>query len=203
MNRFLALILTILSIVFYYHSNAATVIPMELSDLVNHADRIVIARCIEKESFWRGEDIVTENTVLISQTLLGGEEFFHKYVVTTLGGTAKHPTLKVLVNMEVPGGESFKLNEEVILFTKQNQRGVHQVVGLTQGKFAIETDASSGKKVIPVGYKVLSNQGAEEQDVGFIYSPLADFSSKEERIKVRRIELVEFVNRVERLLMTQ
>jgi len=47
----------------------------------------------------------------------------------------------------VSGQEEFSIGEEVVLFLVLNQRHEGVVIGLTQGKFKVATDASGGKTV--------------------------------------------------------
>lgn len=48
----------------------------------------------------------------------------------------------------VPGLPTFLVGEEVILFVVQDGRGQYHVLGGKQGKFLIQIDPQSGKRVI-------------------------------------------------------
>lgn len=189
------------AVLFSFSANAASVIPMALDELVASADTIVVARCTDTKSYWQDNKIVTDNLLDIEQTIKG--EAAADYVVTTLGGTALHPRLKAPVNMTVPGGARFDLNEEVLLFTRKNAQGIHQIVGFTQGKLTIETDEVSGKKVIPVGQKKVTNQPSDADSLDLLFSPFTVFESHQTKIQVRKIELPEMISKIEAQMAKQ
>lgn len=137
-------------------SFSASSIKMNLSDLVSASDRIVVGKCVKVTSEWSGGKIYSKNTIQVTDNIKGNA--ISSYVVTTLGGKAYHPTLNTEVSMNVSGGLIFNPGEDVILFTKQNILGQHQVVGMSQGKFNIVTDKDTGEQVIPLAEKKIHSK---------------------------------------------
>ena len=94
--------------------------------------------------------------------------------------------------MSVGGGLSFKLDEEVVLFTKSRPGGINQVIGMSMGKFEVRTDKSTGKKHVPFSQKIL--------DV----MPPGTFTPKERKdgrrvdktLKPRDLDLDEFITKI-------
>ncbi len=180
---------------FSFSVYAASVIPMTLNEMVTSADTIVVARCTEIKSYWQDNKIVTDNLLDVQKTIKG--ESIAQYIVTTLGGTAMHPRLKAPVNMAIPGGASFLAGEEVLLFTRRNERGINQIVGFTQGKLIIETDAATGQKQISVGQKVVTNQPGAADELDFLFAPFFAAKPHEARIRIRKIELSEMLEKIQ------
>ncbi|MBL1274742.1 MAG: hypothetical protein COB30_001515 [Ectothiorhodospiraceae bacterium] len=129
---------------------------MGLDDLVKHADHIVVGKVANVRSEWANDKIYSLSTIVVTDNIKGNVA--SSYVITTLGGTAFHPRLKAEVTMDVSGGLYFSKNEDVILFTKQNNIGNHQVVGMSQGKFNIVSEKDSGEKMVPVASKKIYSQ---------------------------------------------
>lgn len=135
---------------------AASTVEMNLDDLVSASDRIVVGKCVNVTSEWLRGKIYSQNTIQVSDSLKG--DAISSYVVTTLGGKAYHPTLKTEIVMDVSGGLIFNPSEDVILFTKQNILGQNQVVGMSQGKFNIVTNKSTGEQTIPLAEKKIHSE---------------------------------------------
>ena len=177
---------------------AAALQPMSLDDLVDTADTIIVGRSMERSSRWVDGKIVTDTLFEIDENIKG--EGTNQYTVTTMGGTAMHETLKVPVTMSVSGGILFLPNEEIVLFTKKNKMGHHQVVGLTQGKFRIRRDKSSGKRTIPVGMKKIHVLGEKLKTLKSSQSRASRSATENAtnenatNIENRDIELEEFLN---------
>jgi len=129
---------------------------MGLDDLVKHADHIVVGKVANVRSEWTDNKIYSMSTIVVTDNIKGN--VVDSYVITTLGGTAFHPRLKAEITMDVSGGLFFSKNEDVVLFTKQNKIGNHQVVGMSQGKFNIVSEKDTGEKMIPVASKKIYSQ---------------------------------------------
>lgn len=174
-------------------SHAASGVEMNLTDLVSNADRIVVGKCVEVTSEWVGNKIYTKNTIEVTDNIKGDKAA--SYVVTTLGGTAFHAKLNTEVTMDVSGGLYFNPSEDVVLFTKQNVLGQHQVVGMSQGKFNIVVDKKNGERVIPLAEKKIQS----EKLVKDILAPQArtKFPVGEQTvISSEQIKLDEFINKI-------
>ena len=166
---------------------------MGLDDLVLNADRIVVGKCVNVVSEWSNNKIYSKNTIEVTDNIKG--DVVSSYVVTTLGGSAYHPKFKAVVTMDVSGGLFFIPNEEVVLFTKQNILGQHQVVGMSQGKFNVTSEKDAGEKVIPVaGKKIYSEKLTKD-----ILAPSAQAKSSVDGqlvIKKGKITLADFVSKI-------
>lgn len=185
-----SLVVAVLSVSAY----AASVVPMPLSELVKSSDTILVGRCEEIRSYWKDNKIYTDNVIAVEQVIKGDK--VTQYVVTTLGGTATHPRLKAPVKMAVPGGARFDQDGQALLLVSTNSEGIHQIVGLTQGKFDVEIDPDSGKRLIPVGQKVVTNEPKEADISDLLFSPFA-FDAHTIRIRVRKMELSEMIGLIE------
>ena len=176
---------------------SATSEKMGLDGLVQHADRIVVGKCVNVISEWSNNKIYSRNTIEVTDSIKG--DVVTSYVVTTLGGSAYHPGLKAVVTMDVSGGLIFSLNEDVILFTKQNILGQHQVVGMSQGKFNIRSEKKSGKKIIPIAEKKIYSEKLAKD---ILMSSAKTKLSVGEQIVIRKgkITLSDFVNRIKELV---
>lgn len=188
-------VLSSISLLLSASALGASVIPMSLGQMINEADVIIVAKCVQTRSYWQNNKIYTENIFNVQDSLKGSAQTEH--VVTTLGGVALHPVLKKEVKMSVPGGVEFTSGQQALLFTKRNSVAQNQVVGLSQGLFVVEVDNETGIEVIPVGKKVVTN----EQDIDLLdllYSPLA--FNEATNIKVRNMSLAELVAKIEEQL---
>lgn len=194
MKKIALLINFIAAAVLSVSAHAASVVPMPLNELVKSSDMILVGRCDEIRSYWRDNKIYTDNVITVEQIIKG--DGVSQYVVTTLGGTATHPRLKVPVNMAVPGGANFTHGGQALLMVSTNSAGVNQIVGLTQGKFDIEIHPDSGERLIPVGQKVVTNEPEAGDITDLLFSPSA-FDAHATRIRVRKMELSEMIALIE------
>lgn len=188
-------VLSSASLVISASALGASVIPMSLGEMIDKADAIVVARCVETRSYWQNNKIYTENILNVQDSVKGNVQAEH--VVTTLGGIALHPILKKEVKMSVPGGVEFSVGQQALLFTQRNSIAQNQIIGLSQGLFVIEVDEETGVAMIPVGEKVVTNK----QDIDFLdllYSPLAFYDAT--NIKVRNMSLAELIAKIEEQL---
>ncbi len=181
-------------LIFAFPVWGASVKTMPVATLTSEADHVVVGRCVSEASRWHGDKIVTDITLEISQTLKGNAS--PELVITALGGTAMHPRLKTPVTMNVPGGVSFDVGEEVLVFSKTSASGLNQLVGLTQGKFLIDTDALTGEKVIPVGQKVLTDEASPTDELDALISPSAELSEAETKVRLRQMRLDELIMQI-------
>lgn len=198
MKKIMTYGLLLTALVTSFSAYAATVITMNLGELVNVADDIVVARSADIRSRWLGNKIVTDNVFEVTERVKGSANA--TLTITTLGGTAMHPSLNAPINMAVPGGVVFERGEEALVFTKANALGQNQLVGLTQGKFAIETDPESGKKLIAIGQKTLTTKVVGADDLDYFFSPSAVFEPHGNTIEVRKMELNELIYQIKQLL---
>lgn len=170
---------------------------LALSDLTRIADRIDVVRCVAMAGRWQGKNIVTDNRLLVLQNIKGAA-YAQQFTLLTLGGTASHPKLKVPVKMVVPGGAALNLDKEFLLFSKHMPNGDYQLVGFSQGLFSVETDANTGKRSIPIGYKLLTNQSDTQST---ILGPTPTLLTPDgAQVTIRSIYLDEMIERIQKLL---
>lgn len=191
----------LLSLVVVASAQAGSVQKFSLEEMVDIADKIVVGKCAHVSSRWVGNKIFTDSLIHIETSLKGNSA--GEYTVTTLGGTAHHPKLNTMVTMSVSGGLEFRPGEEVVLFTKQNRLGQHQVVGLTQGKFTVETDKASGKRYVPRGLKKLFGETRLQPQSNKGKPPLGPGGGQEIVIKPREITLDEFISEIHKRTNTK
>ncbi len=169
--------------------HASTVLQMSLAELTAAADTVVLARCTATEPEWIDEKIFTHATFAVDDTLKGAQR--GQLRVTVLGGVANHPVLGAEVRMEVAGGATFAVGEEVVVFTRQNARGTNQVIGLSQGKFEVSANADTGTKTVRSGFKrldvkVVAGAGGDETRIKPVDPDLQDFLSSIREIVSRQ-----------------
>lgn len=146
--RFRSLLVTILFILLIpvlVPKEAATTVVKKLSDeeLTLQAQNILIGTCTSVRSQWNeaGTKIFTYVTVSL-QSSLKGDQNQGEVVIRQLGGEVGE------VGMLVEGATVFEKGEEVFLFLEKGHKRFHRVLGLYQGKFSIDYDATSGRKVL-------------------------------------------------------
>lgn len=170
---------------------------LSISDLTRIADRIDVVRCVAMAGRWQGKNIVTDNRLLVLQNIKGAA-YAQQFTLLTLGGTASHPRLKVPVKMVVPGGAALNIDREFLIFSKYMPSGDYQLVGFSQGLFSVETDTNTGKRVIPIGHKLLTNQSDTQSN---ILDPAATLLNPEgAQITTRSIYLEEMIERIQKSL---
>jgi len=189
MKPFVFLIFTISQILVAL-ANAASVEELDLSQMSVMADSIIVGRCTAVQPEWRGGKIFTKTTVQIDQHIKGNGN--NTMEITSLGGTAIHPTLNVPVTMSVGGGLSFQENEEVVLFTKRSPQGMHQVIGMSLGKFEVKTERETRRKLVPLSQKKLDMMPPGT------FTPRAKKNGGdiEQSLKPRDMDLNEFIQKI-------
>lgn len=141
----LVTILFILIVPVLLPKEATTTVVKKLSDeeLTLQAQNILIGTCTSIRSEWNeaGTKIFTYVTVSL-QSSLKGDQNQGEIVIRQLGGEVGE------VGMLVEGTTAFEEGEQVLLFLKKGRKRFHRVLGLYQGKFSIDHDATSGRKVL-------------------------------------------------------
>jgi hypothetical protein len=135
--------------------------------LTEQAQLIVVGRAVETKSAWVDRDLVTLATVSVGEVLKGDRQA----TVTVLLPGGVDANRKFPLAMVVPGAPQIHAQEEVFLFLKRVNRHVtgdaerYTVVGFSQGKLSVVTDAS--------GNKMLARDRVSVGTAGLI--PLAQF----------------------------
>lgn len=110
------------------------VMRLDLADLTVRSDRVVRAHVIERESRWcdEGRQIYTYTTLEVESDKRGSGG--KTIIVRQLGGEVDG------VGSFVAGDAHFEVDEEVVVFVRENPRGepFFHLIGLAQGKFRVE-----------------------------------------------------------------
>ncbi len=138
---------------------ATTVERLSLEQMVRLSQRIILGRCVSRESYWNKTRtlILTSTRFAVTADLKGQSQGVA--TVVTVGGT------KDGITQVVHGTPKFEDNEEVLLFLEAGKSGFWKPLGLSQGKFRIVTDhqgvkrafhASSGLHFVPASAQLSS-----------------------------------------------
>jgi len=148
---------------------ATTMIQLDRQDLLQQADLIVEGRvALPPKPFVEGpgQIVFSKITILVEEyyntsSISPQQEEIRHIEILQPGGTYNGRTTVV------PGMPSFRPNERVFLYLKRNPRtGDYNVVGLSQGKFEIKTEAGTGLDyLVPsvIGVNLVSTQPAAQQ----------------------------------------
>src|SRR5688572_706162 len=123
---------------------ATTAIQLTDADMVADADLIVTGECQAVQSDWIGSDLVTIARVAVGETLKG--ESAATVDVVLPGGIDLDRKFPIASTW--PGAPTMQPGEEVFLFlATADDPGHTHVVGFSQGKFSIQSDARGSKVV--------------------------------------------------------
>lgn len=105
-----------------------------LERMVEQCDAIVIGQVFSKRSYWdeRRRFIVTDNTILVSETLKGTPRL--SLVVKSLGGEVGN------LGMINTASETFTPGEKIVLFVVEGEEGKWLTLNMAQGKFRLIKD---------------------------------------------------------------
>jgi len=160
---------------------ATTVEKFTLDDLVQKSGRIVVGKCISRESRWNDRNtlILTTARFVVSEPLKGSSDGFVN--VVTVGGTLDG------ITQTVSGMPVFEPEEEVLLFLEPSKNGHWQPLGMSQGKFRILRNRQTGEEEV-----VHSLSGLE------LYDPASRSLSQQD--KASRAPLKPMVERIRRMV---
>jgi hypothetical protein len=124
-------------------ARATTMIALDLKQLADKAERVVLAVVEKSESRWTSDHsaIFTEVTLRIERSYKGDGKAGDTFVVRREGGVVDG------IGMRVFGAPGFEPGEEVVIFTEYRGSTSRWVVGMSQGKLRVITDASGKKQV--------------------------------------------------------
>lgn len=124
-------------------SSATTLKRMSLGDLVRQSDDISVARCQGMNTHFggaNGRKIYTDYHFTISDSAKGGGR--ERITLSLLGGRIDP------VELRVEGAPSFRVGDEVILFTRGRIGEWIVLTGYSQGVFPISTDPGTGRRFV-------------------------------------------------------
>lgn len=171
MSRSASLFASLLFLLVASVAHATTLVPLDLQALTARADRVVLGQVVASQPSWtRDHDaIYTDVTVRVERVYKGALQPGQTVTIRRAGGIVDG------VEMRVFGAATFRVGEEAVLFVEQ--RGVASyVVGMTQGKLHVETEADGSKTVLAPDLSqvaLMPQKGAAKPVVRA--RPLADF----------------------------
>jgi len=115
-------------------ARGSVVMAMGLPELVQRADLIVQGEAVRSESGWEDGKIITRTVVRVKETLKGAavKELTFRHVGGVVNG----------IGQILHGEATLAAGEEAVLFLRALGGGEYRAVGMAQGKFRVETDAS-------------------------------------------------------------
>lgn len=123
--------------------NATVVKKLSEEELAREARTILIGTCTSIKSEWNEERTKIFTYIRISpQNFLKGEEIPEEITIQQLGGEVGE------IGMRVDETSVFEEGEEVLLFLKRGRKGLHRILGLSQGKFSVKTDPITERKIL-------------------------------------------------------
>jgi len=116
---------------------------LPLKELVLRADLAVLGTCEETSSSWgpEGKKIFTYTNIAVERCLKGNE-CADRLTVRQLGGRVDD------ITMTVVGSPTFHRGERVILFLRRSSDSHYLMLGLSQGKFRVTLNPSTGKSYV-------------------------------------------------------
>ena len=171
---------------------------MTLEAKVDAADTVVRAECTGTRSEWVKNRIVTRSQFTVSDDLT--QKGTRQIEVTTLGGTAVHPTLKVRVIATVSEQPEVRVNDQAFLFTKRAPSGENVLVGGEQGYVRIARNTNeAGERVVNSERKV---RASPERDATRA-QPQSRRGGRALRLESEPVSVSEYSDRVRSLMATR
>jgi hypothetical protein len=138
------LLVAVFAVVIASPASATTAIRLS-NDAMAHAADVVIGTAIDVQTVWEGRTLVTVVTLKVNETLKGAAG--STISIALPGGIDASRAFPVA--MTYAGAPSIGLGEEVFVFLANDQdvQSGLTVVGFSQGKFSIVTDASGNQFV--------------------------------------------------------
>lgn len=126
-------------------ASATTLKPVTEDALTDSAQAIVIGTVADSRSEWIGRTLVTRVTVDVAETLKGPAR--PRIEVLLPGGI--DATRAVPVAVRYPGAPTLAQGESVVLFLDSTalKPQAHVIVGFSQGKYTLSTDADGATTV--------------------------------------------------------
>jgi hypothetical protein len=124
-------------------SQATMVMKLSEEEMANQAGSIVTGTVTSIESKWDEDNKKIYTYITVSpNNVIKGEGVSQEIVIKQPGGQVGD------IVMEVHGISVFEEGENVFLFLKEGRKGLHRTIGLSQGKFSIETDSATQRQIL-------------------------------------------------------
>jgi hypothetical protein len=128
-------------------AHATVMLPLSIEDLAVKSSAVVRGRVLSSEAAWdpQKQRIYTNTVVEVLDPIHAKSELPRQITIRTLGGEVGK------IGMKVSGTEKFTLNEEIVVFVRPDPvvATAFQVIGMSQGKYHIEREATGGAVAIP------------------------------------------------------
>jgi hypothetical protein len=179
-------------------AGAATLPELTLEEKVDQSDSVVRAECVSVRSEWVQNRIVTKSQFNVRDDF--SQRGMRQIEVTTAGGVAVHPRLKVRLQSVVSEQPEIKVRDEAILFTRRMASGERLLVGGRQGYMRVTPGSSdSPERVVRRERKVVVTQDTETPRT----QPRAPRGSDVLSVETEPVELSEFETRVRSAIATR
>jgi hypothetical protein len=125
-------------------AHAATLIALDLPELVRTSDYVVVANALNESSRYADKLIVTDVELRVITSMKGSAKPGETLVATHLGGAVDR------IGLRVPGAASFKIGQSAIVFLRRAPGGGDlNVTGMSQGVMPILGNAVQTGGVAP------------------------------------------------------
>jgi hypothetical protein len=177
---------------------AATLPDLTLEEKVDQSDSVVRAECVSVRSEWVQNRIVTKAQFNVRDDFT--QRGMRQIEVTTAGGVAVHPKLKVRLRSVVSEQPEIQVRDEAILFTRRMPSGERLLVGGRQGYMRVtQGSGDSPSRVVRRERKVVVTP---DDDAPRPQSRAAR-GRDALRVETEPVELGEFESRVRSALATR
>jgi hypothetical protein len=137
------LIMAIAMIFCFTVGNTTMVEQLSEQELVDDAEIICFGQVVDVKCEWNFEHTQIYTKINISiEDMIKGSINNESIELVVLGGTVGDTTLWIV------DSPNYVKQQEVLMFLTKRYSPIYQVVGFNQGKMTIETDKSSGEKII-------------------------------------------------------
>jgi hypothetical protein len=158
--------------------SATQIVVLSPREMANNSALVLSGRVAGSDSYWNDEHtkIFTRITILVDETYKG--QHSPRVELVQLGGIVGN------VKVTVEGALQWKEGEEVLLFLEPcGSASQYQVAGLSQGRFEIERDPATGKRLVTrpsfAGVELFQSDGGPVKGDGALEKvPLEQFVSE-------------------------
>ncbi len=156
--------------------HASTLQQLTLDDMIAKSTMIIRGKAQQATSAgFRGHMIWTHYTVQVSETLKGSAQ--PQLDVVVPGGNSRG------IQQTYSGAPAFSANQDYVMFLWTSKSGLTQVIGLSQGLFAVVPN--------PAGNSVVIRAASSEHMVNIVGQPVSDSDIQMSLTDLRtRIQLV-------------
>jgi hypothetical protein len=179
-------------------ARGATLPDLTLEEKVDQSDSVVRAECVSVRSEWVKNRIVTRAQFNVRDDFT--QRGMRQMEVTTAGGSAVHPVLKVRLEAVVSEQPQIRVRDEAILFTRRMPSGERLIVGGRQGYMRVtQAPDDSPGRVVRRERKIVVTPDSDAPRT----QPRAARGGDALRVDSEPVELGEFESRVRSAIATR